>query len=231
MIKFVDFKLAKKLKEKGYPQVKENTLAMYDENGEWFSLALTLDKDEYSFEDFDDRDCVCPTVAQVLTWLREEHKLHICADLDVDKNWFYSIEGIDHNFEYVDEFEYHSYEEASVSGISYALNTLIKRKGCNMKVQDLIELINNSEDLYCLEDAEDIIPKDINCVASELDVDKHRWFSTAVDVYACEDGYVGVYGVNTIYSEHMAPRDCNYPCGALEYEPVQITSYKPKTSV
>lgn len=100
-----------------------------------------------------------------------------------------------------------------------------------MKVKDLIELINNSENLYCLGDAEDIIPRDIECVASELDVDKHRWFSTAVNIYACEDGYVGVYGVNTIYSEYMAPRDCNYPCGALEYEPVQITSYKPKTSV
>jgi hypothetical protein len=97
-----------------------------------------------------------------------------------------------------------------------------------MKVQDLIELINNSEDLYCLEDAEDIIPNDINCVASELDVDKHRWFSTAVDVYACEDGYVGVCGVNTIYSEYMSPRDCNYPCEAFEYESVQIISYKPK---
>lgn len=100
-----------------------------------------------------------------------------------------------------------------------------------MKVKDLIKLINNSENLYCLGDVEDIIPRDIECVASELDVDKHRWFSTAVNVYACEDGYVGVYGVNTIYSEYMAPRDCNYPCGALEYEPVQITSYKPKTSV
>jgi hypothetical protein len=128
MIKFVDFELAQKLKEKGYPQVKKNTLAMYDEEGDWFSLATNLDEGEYWFENFDDRACVCPTIAQVLTWLREEHKLHICADLDIDKNWFYSIEGIDHNFEYVDEFEYHSYEEASVSGISYALNTLIKQK-------------------------------------------------------------------------------------------------------
>lgn len=97
-----------------------------------------------------------------------------------------------------------------------------------MKVQDLIELINNSEDLYCLSDAEDIIPIDIECVASELDVDKHRWFSTAVDVYACEDGYVGVCGINTVYDENTDPRDCDFPCKAFEYEPVQITSYRQK---
>ena len=97
-----------------------------------------------------------------------------------------------------------------------------------MKVQDLIELINNSEELYCLSDVEDIIPKDIKCVAEELDVDKHRWFSTAVNVYACEDGYVGVCGINIVYSEYTNPQDCNYPCEAFEYEPVQITSYKPK---
>ena len=82
MEKFVDFELAKKLKEKGYPQVKKGTLAMYNNEGEWFSLATNLDKDEYSFEDFDDRDYVCPTIAQTLAWLREEHKLHVCIDLD-----------------------------------------------------------------------------------------------------------------------------------------------------
>lgn len=100
-----------------------------------------------------------------------------------------------------------------------------------MKVQDLIELINNSKELYCLDAVASIIPNDIKCVAVELNINRHHWFSTAVDVYACEDGYVGVCGVNTIYSEHMSPRDCNYPCEAFEYEPVQITSYKPKTSV
>jgi hypothetical protein len=231
MIKFVDFELAQKLKEKGYPQVKKNALAMYNEDGEWFSLAATLDKDEYSFESFNDKDCICPTIEQVLTWLRKKHKLHVCIDLDPEKNWFYFIEGIDHNFEYVDEFEHHSYEDAVISGIYYILSEVIKPKNCNMEVQDLIELINNSKDLYCLGDVEEIIPKDIDCVAEELYVNKHRWFSTAVNVYACKNGYVGICGVNTIYSEHMSPRDCNYPCGALEYEPVQITSYKPKTSV
>ena len=168
MEKFVDFELAKKLKEKGYPQVKKNTLAMYSEKGEWFSLVSTLDEDYYSFEDFDDRDCVCPTIAQILTWLREKHKLHVCIDLDIDKNWFYSIESVNDDFQHIDSSDYDSYEKTAVSGIHYALDKLIKQKSCSMKVRDLIELINNSENLYCLGHVEDIIPKDIECVAEEL---------------------------------------------------------------
>jgi hypothetical protein len=229
MEEFVTFEIAKKLKEKGF--IGNGHIGcccgFYCEEG--FDINIVYD-------DLDNSELLCneylrPTITQALKWLREEHKLHVCIDLDHEKNWFYFIQGINNNFEYIDEFEYSSYEDAAISGIGYVLNELIIQNNCSMKVQDLIELINNSEDLYCLGDAEDIIPKDVNCVASELDVDKHRWFSTAVDVYACKDGYVGVYGVNTIYSEHMAPRDCNYPCGALEYELVQITSYKPKTSV
>jgi hypothetical protein len=75
-MEFVTFEIAKKLKEKGYPQVKKNTLAMYDEVGYWCSLAKNLDDFEYLFVDFDEHDCVCPTIAQVLEWLREEHCLH-----------------------------------------------------------------------------------------------------------------------------------------------------------
>lgn len=225
---FVTYQIALKLKEKGFPQVKDNTLAMYNENGEWFSLATNLDEDEYWFENFDDRDCVCPTIEQVFTWLRKEHKLYVCIDLDMNKNWFYSIEGIDSDFSYTDTFDHTSYEGAAVSGICYILDKLIEQKNCSMKVHDLIELINNSEELYCLEDVEDIIPENIKCVAKELDVNKRRWFSTAVDVYACEDGYVGVRGVNAIYSENFEPIDCNFPCTACEYVAVQITSYQPK---
>lgn len=33
-MEFISFEIAEKLKDKGYPQVKENTIAMYDEYGE-----------------------------------------------------------------------------------------------------------------------------------------------------------------------------------------------------
>lgn len=136
---FVTYGLAVKLKEKGYPQVKIGTLAMYNEDGEWFSLAATLDTFEYSFEDFDDRDCVCPTISQVLKWLREEKNLSIepysCAC-----GWRVTIcktgnvlegyvsggtcvkDGVKGNN---DGGAFNFYEEAALAGIEYVIDNLI----------------------------------------------------------------------------------------------------------
>lgn len=141
---FVNFDLAKKLKEKGFPQVKRDALAMYNEEGEWFSLAKNLDEFEYSFEDFDDRDCVCPTISQVLKWLREEHKVYIepciLADCDTDADnkvintytyWSFSITNIEtgdmiyYEYEHIDDKRFNSYEQAAIAGISYVLDNLI----------------------------------------------------------------------------------------------------------
>lgn len=130
-IDFVTFKIAKKLKEKGFPQVKKNTLAMYNETGEWFSLARNLDSDEYSFIDFDDRDSVCPTIAQALKWLRKEKRIDAGAIWsNDDKVWVGYVNDMSmpdlvsdyvlpHNF-------YDSYEKAALNAIEYILdNNLI----------------------------------------------------------------------------------------------------------
>lgn len=123
---FVDFNLAKKLKEKGFPQVKIGTLAMYNEEGEWYSLARNLDEFEYLFEDFDYHDCVCPTISQVLKWLREEKKIAINIEF-IPYTWQYKV--IDMSFER--RFEpcgitlFSDYEEAAIAGIEYCLNNLI----------------------------------------------------------------------------------------------------------
>ena len=95
-----------------------------------------------------------------------------------------------------------------------------------MKKQDLINLINNTEELYSLSEVEDIIPKEVKCVAEHLNIDNYRWFSVAVDVYACEDGYVGISGVYQLFSENMCDSDCDYLCEASEYEKVITTTYK-----
>ena len=62
-----------------------------------------------------------------------------------------------------------------------------------MKVQEIIDLVNK-ESLYSLWDAKDVIGKNAKKVASGLELDEHRWYSTAVDVYQCDDGFVGVFG-------------------------------------
>lgn len=98
-----------------------------------------------------------------------------------------------------------------------------------MKKKDLIDLINNNEKcLYSIFDAEDIIPKEVKCIERELELDKHRWYSICVNVYACEDGYVGIRGVNQLYSEMMVFSDCDVICEAKEYEEVTTITYKPK---
>lgn len=81
-MEFVSFEIAKKLKEKGYPQVKKNSLAMYNEDGDWYSLAKNLDEFEYSFEDFDEHDYICPTISQVLKWLRKEKSIYLSIDAE-----------------------------------------------------------------------------------------------------------------------------------------------------
>lgn len=97
-----------------------------------------------------------------------------------------------------------------------------------MKVQELIELINNAEDLYSLWDAEEIIPSHIKLVEDELNPDRHRWYCVSTNVYKCEDGFVGVRGVSQLFSEMMSYSDCDEVCYALEYEEVTTITYKPK---
>lgn len=98
-----------------------------------------------------------------------------------------------------------------------------------MKKKELIELINN-DCLYCLTDAEDIVPAEVECVGIDLNPDRHRWFSTSVNVYKCEDGFVGIRGVDQLYSEGMDYVDCDYHCEASEYEEKTTVTYIPKNN-
>ena len=126
---FVTYELAVKLKDKGFPQVKKGTLAMYDERGFWYSLAPTIDV-EYSFESFDDYDCVCPTISQVLKWLREEKKLHLELWTVGKKpiKWCHTITTLNHVGEkqgWSSGTREDSYEAAAIAGIEYVIDNLI----------------------------------------------------------------------------------------------------------
>lgn len=136
---FVSFSLAKKLKEKGYSQAEMNALAMYNEDGEWYSLSPTLDDFYYDFKDFDENDCVCPTISQVLKWLREEKvisvepyasasgwRVTICRAYHQDRcdaggGTCLKREVIGYN----DGGAFEKYEEAAIAGIEYVIDNLI----------------------------------------------------------------------------------------------------------
>jgi hypothetical protein len=93
-----------------------------------------------------------------------------------------------------------------------------------MKVAEVIEKVKSTNywSLYSFE--EDF---NLEAVAHDLYVDKHRWFETSTTVYKCEDGYVGVSGISQLYSESMDYEDCYCECVAEEFEPKQVITYVP----
>lgn len=95
-----------------------------------------------------------------------------------------------------------------------------------MKVQEFIDFVNNYENPFIsLYDVYDSV--DEKRIAT-IDVDTHRHYSIATDVYRCSDGFVGVTGLHEIFSEQSFPSDFNISCEASEYEEVQTITYQPK---
>lgn len=100
-----------------------------------------------------------------------------------------------------------------------------------MKVKELIDYIN-SNDFYSLWDMEYSLfytNKDLpKRVANNLEIEKRRWYEISTSVYKLEDGFVGIRGVSTIYSESMVAEDCGFRCTASEYQEIPSVTYKRK---
>lgn len=128
------FEIAKKLKEKGFPQHIAEDAYIIDNDGE----------DEYQIgdrlpipliPDYMD-DIAAPTISQVLKWLREEHHIHFEV---VGAAYGYNLiisdtpdeGGTDRYFSTVnddgpnDGGAWDSYEECVLYGIEYVLDNLI----------------------------------------------------------------------------------------------------------
>ena len=128
---FVTFELAKKLKNKGYPQVEKNTLAMYDEDGCLSCLCPTLDINRYyyCFEDFDKHDYVAPTISQVLKWLREEKNIFVVVLIDDDSDYpvtyniFNGADCVYHHHE--NYYALSEWSKCEMAGIGYVIDNLI----------------------------------------------------------------------------------------------------------
>ena len=95
-----------------------------------------------------------------------------------------------------------------------------------MKIAEVIEKCS-SKNIWSLWEFEEEFP-DLKRVASDLNVERARWFEHATNVYECEDGFVGVSGVAELYSEMMSWDDCGCECTAVEYEAIPSITYKPK---
>lgn len=132
---FVDFNLAKKLKEKGF---KEKCIAYYWEK---------INEHTASFVVLDDMpdDGVCildlisehnksewspfidaPTISKVLKWLREEKKYHVYAAYGAVSKFRYVIIQLDNeDAKYTIKRHFKTYEDAIMAGINYVINNII----------------------------------------------------------------------------------------------------------
>ena len=94
-----------------------------------------------------------------------------------------------------------------------------------MKVEEFIKLINEGE-FWSLAEVDDSgLGEGFERIQSGNDLDEHRWYSTAEDIYKLEDGYVGVWGLFQIFSELGYSEDYDIKCEAYEVEPVPSIKY------
>lgn len=76
--------------------------------------------------------------------------------------------------------------------------TNIKTISCEI----FIDKINNADDNYSLYHTSDIAQTyGVNLIDEGLDLDRHRWYSIATNIYKCSDGYVKVRGAFQSFSE------------------------------
>lgn len=127
---FVNFEIAKKLKEKGF---KEQCLAYYTkDSGFYYNTSYGSDV-ENAFKSFNSRpNHICgkridaPTISQVLKWLREEKKLFIEISCNYT-DYFPTVRLLDsRQTDYIrGDVVYSTYEQAALAGIEYVLDNLI----------------------------------------------------------------------------------------------------------
>ena len=119
---FVPFEIAKKLKEKGYPQQCGDNAYILEDEYEEFEVGslefIPLIPEHVP-------TVVAPTISQALKWLREEKKIHIHSRYSfANSKWWWNISMLEkHNLEYSDA-EYQSHEAAVLAGIECALGEL-----------------------------------------------------------------------------------------------------------
>ena len=125
---FVSFELAKKLKEKGYPQKPDNMNCMpyyeYDEVANY--IALCNEIVWHMSTEPRDNIFAAPAIHKVLKWLREEKKQHIgvvLTTMDFYKPIICKCEIFGARIDNLPPRC--SYEQAAIDGITYCLDNLI----------------------------------------------------------------------------------------------------------
>ncbi len=123
---FLDFNLAEKLKEKGFPQhwSDQHYILENEYEDDFFEVGA-----KYPVEVIYDYipTIAAPTISQVLKWLREEKKIYLELVIVVDTDYMCDIYKIDARpIECLGSTAYFkTYEQAAIAGIEYTLDNLI----------------------------------------------------------------------------------------------------------
>ena len=117
---FVTIDIAKKLKEKGFPQGnKDDITEKYYTISDSLTAAMMMSNGE-------EVKWYCPTIGQVLKWLRERDiMVGIIPSLADDGTWTFSFRIQTKKFYDRSTKDYNSYEESALACIEYILNDLI----------------------------------------------------------------------------------------------------------
>ena len=129
-MELVNYSIGKKLQEKGYPH-GYNRFGYRPIYSDECTIKYLWDIGAYE-EDYYGENIPCPTIDEVLEWLRKEKKLHIIAEIS-DSGWYYTIypnirweNGKLTSDKYIMSFKHkESYAQAVLAGIEYALDNLI----------------------------------------------------------------------------------------------------------
>ena len=123
---FVSFDLAKKLKEKGFQQDYNifGYKLIYSNNTtiKYISNIGAYDKEYFG------ENVSCPTISQVLKWLRKEKKIHISIDYKCRfGKWYWCAYSLNkqEKVEVFSECIYENYEQTAIAGIEYVIDNLI----------------------------------------------------------------------------------------------------------
>lgn len=100
--------IAEKLRAKGY----------------YREYCLTDEWVDGLFYQVEDGTFYLPRIDEVLAWLREEKKIHICISM-YEYTWGYTVYDLDTFFPEEFSSYYNTYEEATLAGIEYVINYLI----------------------------------------------------------------------------------------------------------
>jgi hypothetical protein len=111
--KLISFETAKLAKEKGFDDVI--VLNSYSDNG--------VLKEDYIFKQVK-RCSAAPTQALLQKWLRDEHKLEISIDLDLNKDYFVTIKDRGRGLLFESKGTFKTYENALEVGLQEALELI-----------------------------------------------------------------------------------------------------------